>query len=152
WLPHHGRRCRFQAEFVMKRSLPPLIVSVALFVIWLACLGRQALEYRQEPIIVSRAQLLAAQYDVAADLTTGADGNPATVATVKDVLFAVDANGPKTGQGIDIANLNACAGFVGPGSYVLPLAKHGQTYYVAAHPLDPGGVRMFAPTIYPFTN
>jgi len=134
----------------MKRSLPALIISVALFVAWLTYLGIQAWQYRKPPIIVSRSQLLAAQYDATANLQPDKDGRIDTRVKVLEVLFAADKEGPQQGQEIDVQNLGDCNGYQGPGTYVLPLVKRGIVYQVTVPPLDPGvsAYRSFPPTIY----
>jgi hypothetical protein len=138
----------------MKRSWPPLVISILLFVAWLIYLGIQAWEYRRPPVIVSRAQLLAAQYDVTANLAADPGGKVETAIAVAEVLFAADNAGPKPEGKVEVINLKDCIGFVGPGTYVLPLAKRGGAYQVAVPPLDPGVsvYKSFPPRIYPLND
>jgi hypothetical protein len=136
----------------MKRSPIALAISGLVFVGWLGYLGIQAWQYRTPPIIVSRSQLLASQYEVILLLADAGNGKPSvSTATVVELLSSVDKNGPAIGQTLDIVNIDSCVGFTGPGSYILPLAKLGKIYRVATPPLDPGASINLRPTVYPDT-
>jgi hypothetical protein len=133
----------------MKRSPIALIVSVLLFVVWIIWLGAQALQHRN-PVVVSRAQLLTAQYDVVANLATGADNKPEGNI---QILESHGEGAPAKGQTITIRNLPDTQGFDGNGTYLLPLVKRGADYWVADLPFDPGfpPLRSLPPRIYPLT-
>jgi hypothetical protein len=135
----------------MKRSPIALIVSLAFFVGWMIWLGAEALRHRN-PVVVSRAQLLAAQYDVLADVSPGADNKPDQKIQVQSVLSGGES-APAAGQAITVRNMPDTQGFAGKGTYVLPLVKRGADYWVADLPFDPGfpPLRSLPPRIYPWT-
>jgi hypothetical protein len=135
----------------MKRSPIALILCLALFIGWMIWLGNEALRHRN-PVVVSRAQLLAAQYDILADVSPAADNKPDQKIQVQSVL--ADGQGaPAAGQTITVRNLAETQGFAGKGTYVLPLVKRGADYWVADLPFDPGfpPLRSIPPRIYPWT-
>jgi hypothetical protein len=139
----------------MKRSPLALALSGLLFFGWLAYLGVQAWHERTPPVIVSRSQLLAARYVVVLYVGDAGQGKPAGGEyAVDEVMYAADQDGPAAGRKIAVLNLASCAGFVGAGSYVLPLVKRGNAYQVAVPPLDPGVPMVVSsrPTIYPVTG
>src|SRR5262245_60161202 len=100
----------------MKKSPLFLGLSILLFVAWIAYLGVQVWKYRRPPVIVSRAQLIEAKYDVVAE--THGSGQ---MVTVKEILFAADRDGPAVGDTIRVWNLDECFGYAGasPQTYVL---------------------------------
>ena len=140
----------------MKRSPIALIISLLLFAGWMIWLGKEALQHRN-PVVVSRSQLLAAQYDVVADLAPGADDKPDGKIQVQFVLSHGEGAPAKDqtikDQPITVRNLPDTQGFVGKGTYVLPLVKRGGDYWVADLPFDPGfpPLRSLPPRIYPWT-
>jgi hypothetical protein len=138
----------------MKRSPIALIITLVLFVVWISWLGMQAIRYAN-PIVVSRAQLLEAQYNVVVELSAEADGKPSPNVQVKSVL-GHPADGPAPGQSIQVQNLSKAQGFTGNGMYALPLVKRGSDYFVADMPLDPGftpsTTNPIPPRIYPWTR
>jgi len=154
----------------MKRSISGLLISITLFAAWLGFLAVQARQFRFPPVIVSRAQLLAAQYDVIADLALDDEGRFPKRLTVKEVLFAADPAGPESGQTLEVVNLDDCVGFTGAGTYILPLARSGHAYRVPDRlasqprddsPLDPGAaprspdgrpLPFIPPSIYPLAG
>src|SRR5262245_8563822 len=113
----------------MKRSPIALIFFSLLFVGWMIWLGMQALRHRN-PVVVARAQLLAAQYDCLAEVSTGTENRPDANVQVQSVLNNGDG-GPAAGQTISVRNLADTQGFSGNGTYVLPLVKRGADYWVA---------------------
>jgi hypothetical protein len=129
----------------MKKSPVVLAVTAVLFVGWLGYLATLAWKYRTPPVIVSRAQLLTAKYDVVADLT----GKPDAEVTVVEVLYESDTAGPKAGEKIKVGNFAECDGYAGPGRYVLPLVFAAGQAQVAAMPFDPGRSSDPKPRIYP---
>ena len=135
----------------MKRSPIALVISLLLFTGWMIWLGTQALQHRN-PVVVSRAQLLAAQYDVLADVSPGADNKPEQNIQVQSI-FSDGEGAPPAGQTITVRNMPDTQGFAGKGTYVLPLVKRGADYWVADLPFDPGfpPLRSLPPRIYPWT-
>ncbi len=137
----------------MKKNPLVLAIAILLFVGWVAYLGVTALHNKQ-PTVVSRAQLAVSEYDVEADLAVEPGGLPTKI-NVRSVLWAANANKP-SGE-ITVANLPSAQGYVGPGTYILPLIRRGQDYEVVEVPsnLDPGSpVRSPVPQfrIYPKTD
>ena len=136
----------------MKRSPIALIVTSLLFALWIVWLGTEALRH-SKPVVVSRAQLLTAQYDVVADVSAGTENRPDPSVRVQAVL-AGGEGGPAPSQTINVRNLGDTQGFAGNGTYVLPLVKRGTDYWVADLPYDPGFPRgrSILPRIYPWTQ
>jgi hypothetical protein len=118
----------------VKKSPIALVAAAVLFGAWITYLGVQAAR-KANPVVVSRAQLLAAQYDIEADLDLQAA--PATV-KVRSVLYAADG-APPLPEEITIVNFAEVDGYTGPGAYLLPLVRNPkQGYDVARIGLDPG--------------
>jgi hypothetical protein len=119
----------------MKKSPLVLAVAVLLFGGWVTYLGVTALHNKQ-PTVVSRAQLALSQYDVEADLSAGPQGLSKQV-SVKSVRWAAD--GMKPSGEITVWNLPSAQGYLGPGTYLLPLIRQGREYELAGVPnkLDP---------------
>jgi hypothetical protein len=136
----------------VKKSPIALAIAALLFGGWIAYLGVEA-SRKSKPVIVSRAQLLAAQYDVEADLDLGPDGKLPESVTVRSVLYGVDQTLPA--DEITIGNISQAIGYSRPGTYLLPLVRKGKkAYEVATVPLDPGyppGRDPPPPRIYPLT-
>src|SRR5438067_929962 len=114
----------------MKKSPVVLAVTAILFVGWLGYLATLVWKYRTPPVVVSRAQLLTAKYDVVADLT----GKPDAEVAVVEVLYAADDAGPKAGDKLKVGNFAECDGYAGPGRYVLPLVIVAGQAHVATLP------------------
>lgn len=155
-----------------------LAVAAALFVGWLGWLGYTALTKSQAPV-VSRAQAAAATVAVVAELTTGEDGRgvmllrrgpggpevvelkekadrPAVTAKVVEPL----TGGPEAGSRIGVSNLPSCAGYSGPGTYLLLLnadpgaiVENVPAYAVVGQQRSPGAdlADVGPPRIYPWT-
>ena len=139
----------------MKRNRLALIIAGGAFLAWMSYLGAKAWQYRHPPVIVSRAQLLGAEWDVVADIAADpADPKkPALNVTVQEVLHSGDENStPKTGQTITVQNLATSIGYNGAGGYVLPLTRRNGLYYLAIPPVDPAAPRSFEPRMYPVTD
>lgn len=132
----------------MRRDRWAFGIALSLFVTWVGWLSWQAMHVAR-PTIVSSAQLAVAQYDVECDLV----GNtPSPDVEIRSVRWSIDQN-PPTGR-IRIENLKQCQGYVGTGTYLVPLVRRGEGYWVAGLPLDPGGrpnLGSEGPRIYPIT-
>jgi hypothetical protein len=123
-----------------------LAVTAVLFFGWLGWLGYTALTKSRAPT-VSRAQVAAASVAVRAKLDAAEpdresllvrpamNGGPSVnvlkgqaekPAFVVEVLEKLHANGPEAGTKIGVTNLPACAGYTGPGEYLLLLNKDGE--------------------------
>jgi hypothetical protein len=125
-------------------------VALALFAGWVGWLGVQAFTRPRDPIL-SHAQFLVSTLDVIATVEADADGKPKPAVTVVRVHWPPDA---KADPQLEVANLPSCAGFTGPGEYVLALVKRGEEYQVAGPPRSPGFEPLGAhgrPVIYPAT-
>ena len=74
----------------MKRNWIALIVAAGAFLAWMSYLGAKAWQYRHPPVIVSRAQLLGAEWDATVDVAADpADPKkPALNVTVREVLHS----------------------------------------------------------------
>ena len=126
----------------MTRQKLFLIAAAVLFVGWLGYLGYAVAVHRlAPPDVVSRSQLVEAEYVVVAEVTADG-GNPADKCTV--VLRLSDA-GPGPETAITVANLPAArppadGPFPGPGRYLLFLVPDSpDTYRVAGWPRGLGG-------------
>ncbi|MCX7700106.1 MAG: hypothetical protein N2039_04455 [Gemmataceae bacterium] len=132
----------------MRRDRVALAVALALFSGWLTWLGWQALRVKR-PVVVSAAQLAVAQYDVECDLSS--EPLPSEI-EVRSVGWSSDGAVP-SGR-IRVENLRDSRGYAGPGTYLVPLVRRGETYRVAGLPDDPGGrprPEAEHPRIYPLT-
>ena len=158
-----------------------LIITAVLLVGWLGWLSYTALTKSRAPT-VSRAQAAGASVFIVAEVTaadpnresllrrsTGIGGQNLTVlkgqsdkpgflVTVKDRL---SPKGAVAGDEIGVSNLPSCAGYTGPGEYLLLLNRDGEAtidgkpaYIVVGQQRSPGadldGVG--PPMIYPWTN
>lgn len=135
----------------MSRARLRLILSAALFLSWIGWLAYLALTTTR-PIVLSRPQFLASQFDVVAAVSD-VGGRPAAGVSVERVAWPADGAAQKlAGQSITVANLAAVAkedGWDGPGSYILPLVKEGNEYQLAPVALSPGlSERKARPRIY----
>jgi hypothetical protein len=133
----------------MKKNPLVLAIAVLLFGGWLGYLGVTALNNKQ-PTVVSRAQLALSQIDVEADLASDANGLPTHV-KVGRVRWAADDAKPD--GDITVWNLPTALGYVGPGTYLLPLIRRGKEFELASMPggLDPTDRSKLSapPRIYP---
>ncbi len=117
-----------------------LVIAAVAFVSWLGWLGYSALTKSRAPV-VSRAQAASASWPIVVELSNGEDGKsvfllrqlndqnplfemkeksdkPAYIAKVVETLVP---NGPAEGTQIGITNIPSCAGYTGPGRYLLLL-------------------------------
>lgn len=121
-----------------------LAVAAALFFGWLGWLAVTALTKSREPV-VSHAQAAAAAVPVRAKLeladpdreslllrhtptgpvATPLKGRADRPAFVVEVVEQLRPNGPAAGTKIGVTNLPACAGYTGPGEYLLLLNPDG---------------------------
>lgn len=157
-------------------------IAAALFVGWMCWLGFAALTKSRAPV-VSRAQAAGASAPVLVELTTGEDGKgvfllrpapfppvtelkekadrPAIVVTVVESFVP---GGPEKGTEIGVINLPSCAGYKGPGRYLLLLnkdevakiEKHEKhpAYTLAGQQSSPGAdlAGVGPPVIYPWSD
>jgi hypothetical protein len=129
----------------MSRARLLLVLALAAFVGWLGWLGYAVYAARYAPdksAVLSRAQLTAATHLIVAEVTVAEDGLPAPAAKVVEVL---KGNGVAPGAEVEVLNLPAAkppgpGGFPGPGVYLLPVVREGQTgpFRVAGLPRSPG--------------
>lgn len=126
--------------------------ALLLFVGWVGWLAYLALTVTR-PIVLSRPQFLAAQLDVLATVRAGADGKPETAVKVERLLWPADAAEKRDEiRVINLATIPRADGWVGPGSYLLPLVKDGDDYRVPAIPYSPGLSSSHSrPRVYPAT-
>jgi hypothetical protein len=115
-----------------------LTVTAVLFATWLGWLTYLAVT-TSRPIVLSRAQLLVSTIDVIADVPE-MGGRPADQATIIEVHWpTAEAEQKLVGKTIRVVNLPDCEfKWTGPGRYILPLVKDGDTFRVAAIPPSPG--------------
>lgn len=121
-----------------------LATSAVLFLVWIGFLAFLAARTRNQ-VILSRPQFFAASLVVRAEIEEAA-GRPALSIRVSDVLWSADA-GDQALQGANIrvdgiADCLAAHGWIGPGSYLIPLTKRkgdkGPEYEVTPLPVSPG--------------
>jgi hypothetical protein len=145
----------------MSRARLLLVLALAAFVGWLGWLGYAVYAARYAPdrsAVLSRAQLTAATHLVVARVEVAEDGLPSP--TVKVVEVIKGANVAK-GDTVEVLNLPAAkppgpGGFPGPGEYLLPLERAGQSgpFRVAGLPRSPGyePTTIDRPPIYPWDD
>lgn len=164
----------------MKPAMGRLLVTAALFVVWLGYLGYLVLcrphtpgglrgAFEGRPLTLSRPQVLVSAVDVIAQINdeTGED------VTVKEVLYPKKAP-LQAGDKIKVTNLGQCRAlrdpmekdretpldYTGPGEYLLPLQsdprKDDKTFEVAPTPPSPGYPPLRGgvgpPRLYPATR
>jgi hypothetical protein len=137
-----------------------LLVTATLFVGWIGWLFYLAVT-SQQPITVSRAQLLVAPLDVIAAVEAGPDGRADSGVRVAEVRRPAQGREALVGRTITVKNLPDCtaeSGWDGPGDYILALQPDGDQYRVAPIPRSPGypppsfpGAAGPAPRIYRLT-
>jgi hypothetical protein len=138
----------------MKAAPLRLVLAVVLFIAWVSWLGWLALPTTTPREVLSRAQFLASQYDVIAQVDADPEGRPLPRVKVEGVTWPKEEAGNLLGPVIDVANLDQCKGWDRPGVYILPLVKDGDHYRVATVPRSPGyeGASRRYPRIYPATE
>jgi hypothetical protein len=131
------------------------LAALALFLAWLGWLG-YLVAHQSREVILSRPQILAADYLVVAHVEPGPDGKPeqAQVLKAQQVLAGADDT-VAPGKPLFVDDLNAAAGFTGAGDYLLPVSwGRGEGLVVTPIPRSPGydpfQVRT-RPPIYPWT-
>jgi len=127
-----------------------LAIAATLFLAWLGWLGYAALNKSRAPV-VSRAQAAATITPIVAEITDE-NGGPGSLVTVVDPVLRV--GGPAVGLKVRIVNLPETTGFIGPGAYLLLLAKArgSEDYYVVGQQRSPGfDLGAGKPTIYPWS-
>lgn len=110
-----------------------LILAWGLFVAWVGWLGWQSLRFSRFPV-VSRAQLLNANVVIVAEIDADSEGRAKPAINVLETLWPHDAAALPAQLNID--NLPGCAGFSGPGRYILPLSGAGP-FHLAGLPRSP---------------
>lgn len=154
-------------------------VAAVLFVGWLCWLGYTALTRSQSPYI-SRAQAAGATVAVVAELTAGEDGQTVLLVrrgsrspdmielkekadrpAVKATVVESWKGGPEKGASIGVTNLPNCAGYTGPGTYLLLLNPEPDAvveklpaYSVAGAQRSPGNdpIESGALRVYPWNE
>lgn len=129
-----------------------LYVAFALFAGWVGWLGYQALTHGRFPVL-SRAQLLVSQIDIVGVVSADSSGKPAPNVEVQSVHWPPDGGGLKAGERIQVVNLPESTGFVGGGSYIIPLVRDQKPgeFRVAGLPPSPGFVTGGQFFVYPLT-
>ena len=165
----------------MKPALGRLLVTVALFVVWLGYLGYLVLcrphtpdgvrgAFNGRPLTLSRPQFLVSTVDIVAQVNDekGED------VIVKEVLYPNEKAAVRAGDQIKVTNVGQCRAvrdpmekdretpldYTGPGEYILALQadprKDDKTFQVVPTPPSPGfppahGDRVGPPRLYPAT-
>lgn len=130
----------------MKRAVLRLVLAIVLFAAWIGWLAHLALT-ASRPIVLSRPQFLVSNLDVIAQLTSP----DAAEVPVQGVHWPPAAKARFEGKKLRIANLAECAGWAGPGPYILALTGSGENFRVAPTPPSPGYSGLGQPRIYPLT-
>jgi hypothetical protein len=134
----------------MRRSPVALGISLVLFIGWVGFLGYLATKNRR-PVVVSRAQLMSAQWVVVAEVVVGDKGKPSEETQVVAVIRGGD-DAPAAGTRIRVVNLFMAQGFSQPGAYLLLLVPAGEgRFRIADAPRSPGYTPgWLSPRIYPW--
>jgi hypothetical protein len=125
----------------MKSSALVFAAALVVFLGWLGWLAYLAIQARAE-VVLSRPQLLVSNLDVIADV--------GKTVKIEEVHWPDTEEGRK-GQTIEVTNLSACDGWIGPGRYILPLTPDGKDWRVTQTPRSPGYSGTAKPRIYPVT-
>ena len=114
-----------------------LIIAWGAFAAWVSWLAWQAFSHGRFPV-VSRAQLLAADVAVVADVAVASDGTPLPKVKVQSVVWPNGATSTLSGKEVEIVNLPGSHGFGRAGKYVLILSGQGDgPYQMAMVPRSP---------------
>ncbi len=105
-----------------------LVVVWTAFAIWVGWMWWLSHSHGRFPV-VSRAQLLAADVAVIAEVTARGDGTPVPKVKVAEVVWPADAPKTLVGRELELANLPGSDGFKSPGRYVLILTGKGDGPY-----------------------
>lgn len=125
----------------MRPSRLRLSVAAALFAAWIGWLLYLAI-VSHDLVVLSRPQFLVANLHVVARLS-GTTERPGAAVTIQEVAWAVDPKDRRLPDGpIQVWQLDQCGpeqGWLGSGSYILPLLKMGDgTFWLAPLPASPG--------------
>lgn len=175
-----GQKAGLTAATLLTSGRIRLFVAAALFIGWLGWLTVTALTKSHAPT-VSHAQAAAATIPVRAELTNGVADKESFLRTpgppvgetnrvlkeqadkpryVVKVVEQLHAGGPAAGTEIGVPNLPACAGYAGPGEYLLLLNREdGATidgkpaYTLVGQQRSPGSpdLESTSPRIYPWS-
>jgi hypothetical protein len=129
-----------------------LAIAAALFFGWISWLAYLAFTTTR-PVVLSRPQFMISTWEVIAQVSSKS-GKPDPEVTVAEVYSSAPGSEKLTGRNLTVANLPACDGWQGPGSYILPLVNEGDAYQVPTLPLSPGYIPSRTgerPRIYPAT-
>lgn len=119
----------------MKGARIRLALAAAAFLIWIGYLAYLAFVVN-EPMVVSRAQLLQSDLDVVVEIEAAADGSPSPQVVVKEVIWS--GAGKPASDSITVIDLPRASGWDQPGLYLVPLVKRGEAYSIAPVALSPG--------------
>src|SRR3954447_4331216 len=97
-----------------------LILIWGLFIAWIGYLGLLAYRHDNFPV-VSRAQLLAADVAVVAEVDSTPDNKPQTEVSVAETIWPAKPQQDLAGKKLNIENIGAADKFHGKGRYVLLL-------------------------------
>jgi hypothetical protein len=149
-----------------------LVLAAGLFAAWIGYLAYLAVTAgtqpitRKGPVVLSRPQFLVSNFDVIAQIDEIKQPPEPTDVAIVDIVWPKQPHdgarsrdhGPSEEDHapgiIHVTNLSACEGWVGPGRYILPLARmggDGHTYEVMSLPRSPGSDR-HSPRIYSLTD
>ena len=111
------------------------------FLAWIGYLA-YLVSITREPVVLSRPQFLVADLYVLAELGAAKEDEDVPISEVKIVEVAWPANFSKlAGETILVKGLDLCTtsnGWVGPGTYILPLTKGPKQYALTEIPPSPG--------------
>lgn len=126
-----------------------LIVAWGAFAAWVSWLAWQSFSHGRFPV-VSRAQLLAADVAVVADVGVAPGGTPNPKVKVQQVVWPAGAANTLAGKELEIANLPGSNGFGRAGRYVLLLTGQGDgPFQMAMIPRSPLVNVPAKATVYP---
>jgi hypothetical protein len=114
-----------------------LIVAAGLFVAWISILALLAATSSQ-PVVLSRPQFLVSNLDVIVQIDGNDKNEPSREVTVIELHWPQNEKAVWEGRKITVMNLSQCAGWEGPGLYILPLEKKGDSFVVAWPAPSPG--------------
>lgn len=107
------------------------VAAWLLFLSWVSWLGWTSFRHGRFPV-VSKAQFLATDVAVIAQVDAAGHGLPSNTVRVQSVIWPTGAADELTGRELRVGNWSNCAGFVTPGDYVLPLRRERDGQYALA--------------------
>src|SRR6516165_4608235 len=110
----------------MKARAIRLILASLLFILWTSWLIYLTVT-ATSPIILSRPQFLVSELQIIAPVERLGSGT--TELVVKEVPWPENTRA-LVEKKLAVENLAQCAGFAGPGDYILPLTRQGDKYQV----------------------